>query len=157
MPARAILHSGYLAIVAALLAATALVVNDSRWQQALAAARRHRRRTGAAQWPTGRSSLVCCFTFGLFAIIAWRRYWYLMRCWRPSPGAVALILIWYSAYVPMAQNPGQWGLGPVMSRFSERAILTYQGMAIADQHFRSVRAWHLWRARRTEVRPAPLP
>lgn len=127
-------HSGYLAIVAALLAATALARTIAG---------------GSKLWllPGGiyvalvllsgqrQEFLGLLLTFGLFAIIAWRRYWYLMLLAAVSLGAVALILILALGHVPMAQSLAQWGLVASYEPLSERAILTYQGMAIADQHF----------------------
>lgn len=127
-------HSGYLAIISALLAAAALAktIGGSRkvWLLPCGLYAMLVMLSGQRQ-----EFLGLLLTFCLFAIIAWRRYWYLMLIAVVGIGAISLLLMLELGHVPMAKTLAQWGLLSSYEPLSERAILTYQGMAIADQHF----------------------
>lgn len=128
------MHSGYLALVAGLLAATSLALT-------IAGKRRI--------WllPCGiycalvllsgqrQEFVALLFTFLLFGIIAWRHYWYLMLFFFIGISIVGLLLLSQMKHVPAGETLAQWGMINSYEPLSERAELTYQGITIAERYF----------------------
>jgi hypothetical protein len=127
-------HSGYLALSAGLLAVAAfalVIVGRSRlWllvssiycMLVLLAGQR-------------QELIAVALSTMLLIAIHYRRYWYLLIGAAAICVAAGGLLMATLEYVPMRSTLEQSGVLPGVTPYSERAILTMNGAAVADQYF----------------------
>jgi hypothetical protein len=127
-------HSGYLAITCALLAAGALAQvvagNGRSWVLPGLVYLALLLLSGQRQ-----EALALVFTMTLFATIyGWRYRYFLLGLLAVVAVLIGAALI-YQQHIPMSGALAQWGLLDSTSTLSERAILSRQGVTVANQYF----------------------
>jgi hypothetical protein len=127
-------HAGYFAIASALLSAGALA-------QALGGRSRAWLIVGcmygALVLASGQRQelFALIVTVTLFLVIRWRRYLFLQLVALGLIGVVVLAALIHFEHIPMEATLAQWGLLDSLTPFSERAILTKNGLLVAQQYF----------------------
>jgi hypothetical protein len=127
-------HSGYLAIICALLAAgamaTFLVDRGRRWGLLILL-------YAAIVLLSGQRQELLAMVFALFLLVAisWKQYLHLMVIFATLLGGLLVAGFIYFEYIPMRDTLAQWGMVDDLSRPSERAILSTNGIAVAHQFF----------------------
>lgn len=127
-------HSGYLAIISALLAAGAMIrllVDRGRGWSLLVLL------YAAIVLLSGQRQELLAMVFALLLLVAisWKRYLHLMIVFTALLGGLVVAGFIYFDYIPMQDTLAQWGLVDHLSNPSERAILSANGITIAHQFF----------------------
>lgn len=127
-------HSGYLAIISALLAAGAmarLLADRGRGWALLALL------YAAIVLLSGQRQELLAMVFALLLLVAisWKQYLHLMIVFTALLGGLVVAGFIYFDYIPMQDTLAQWGLVDHLSNPSERAILSANGITIAHQFF----------------------
>lgn len=128
------MHSGYLAITSALLAAAALA-------QVLAGRSRAWAILGliylALLLLSGQRQelLALVLTMVVFVAIQGWQYWYLLLGLAVMSLLLGITVLVYLDYIPMATTLAQLGILNSTAPLSERAILSLQGIAVANQYW----------------------